>query len=107
MHHAYRILAEAYKVKGEYLLEKNAIEKIPEIYFSKLEVAAQLLEGDEKYEAAQKQKNLSAVTLIDMLIIIGKHLKEIRESEKAVSQLKIAQKVYRSLFRGFFGNTVV
>ena len=55
----YRILAMAYQKKGEYQAAKDAIEHIPEIYFSKLEVAAQLLEGEEKYEAAQKHKNLS------------------------------------------------
>lgn len=31
--------------------------------------------------------------LIDMLIIVGKHLKENGETEKAISQFKIAQKV--------------
>jgi len=90
---AYRIMAEAYKANGEYQLAKDAIAHIPEIYFSKLEVAAQLLEGEEMYEAAQKHKNISAQDLIDMLIIIGKHLKENGEIEKANSQFNIAQKV--------------
>lgn len=90
---AYRIMAEAYKAKGEYQLSKDAIEHIPEIYFSKLGVAAHLLDGEEMYEAAQKQKNISADDLIDMLIIIGKHLKENGEIEKANTQLKIAQKI--------------
>lgn len=90
---AYRIMAEAYKSKGEYELAKDAIENIPEIYFSKLEVMARLLEGDEMYEAAQKQKNLSVDTLIDMLLIIGKHLKENGEPEKAAIQFNIAKKV--------------
>jgi uncharacterized protein YjgD (DUF1641 family) len=56
-------------------------------------VAAHLLDGEEMYEAAQKQKNISADDLIDMLIIIGKHLKENGEIEKANTQLKIAQKI--------------
>lgn len=90
---AYRIIAEAYKAKGEYQLAKDAIEHIPEIYFSKLSVAAHLFEGEEMYEAAQKHKNISADDLIDMLIIIGKHLKENGEIEKANTQLKIAQKI--------------
>lgn len=62
---AYRIMAEALMPRGEYQLAKDAMEHIPEIYFTKLEVAAFLLEGEEKYEAAQKQKNLSATSLID------------------------------------------
>lgn len=90
---AYRIMAEAYIAQGEYLAAKNAIEQIPELYFSKLEVAAELLNGEEKYEAAQKQKMLSAQTLIEMLLIVGKYLAEQGEPEKAASQFRIAQKV--------------
>ena len=90
---AYRSMAEAYKAKGEYQLAKDAIEHIPEIYFTKLGVAAQLLEGEKMYEAAQKQKNISAGDLIDMLIIAGKYLKENGETEKANSQFRIALKV--------------
>ncbi len=98
---AYRIMAEAYKAQGDYPLMKNAIENIPEIYFSKLEVMAQLLEGHDRYEAAQKQKNLSAGTLIDMLIIAGKCLKEQGEHEKAASQFRIAQRVSEAFAEDF------
>ena len=97
----YRIMAETYKAKGEYQLAKDAIEHIPEIYFSKLAVAARLLEGDEMYEAAQKQKNLSADDLIDMLIIIGKYLKENGETEKALSQFLIAKKIIDAFSEDF------
>ena len=90
---AYRIMAEVYKAKGDYQLAKDAIEHIPELYFTKLKVAAMLLEGEEMYEAAQKHKNISAEDLIDMLIVIGKHLKENGETEKANTQLKIARKI--------------
>ena len=90
---AYRSMAEAYKAKGEYPLAKDAIEHIPEIYFTKLGVAAQLLDGEESYESAQKQKNISAGDLIEMLIIAGKHLRETGEIEKANSQFRIALKV--------------
>ena len=90
---AYRIMAEAYHSKGEYQSTKDAIECIPEIYFTKLEVAAELLQGDEKYEAARKQRNLSAMSLIDMFLIIGKYMKQNGEHEKANQQLKLAKKV--------------
>lgn len=53
-------------------------------------IVANLLEGEEMYEAAQKHKNISANDLIDMLIIIAKHLKDNGEIEKANLQLKIA-----------------
>ncbi len=98
---AYRTMAEAYKALGEYQLAKDAIEHIPEIYFTKLEVAAQLLEGKEMYEAAQKQKTLSATSLIDMLIIIGKYLKKNGENDKANAQFTIAQKVIDAFLDDF------
>lgn len=90
---AYRIMANAHKAKGEVHLAKVAIEQIPELYFTKLEVAAKLLEGEDLYMAAHKQKNISAETLMDMLIILAKYHQERGEKEKAISQLRIAQKV--------------
>ena len=90
---ACRILACCYKENGQNDLIKPTLEIIPEIYFSKLELMASLLDGEDSYEAAQKQKNLSAEDLIDMLIVAGKHLKEIGEIEKANSQFRIALKV--------------
>lgn len=99
---AYRIMAEALMSRGEYQSAKDAIEHIPEIYFTKLEVAAFLLEGEEKYEAAQKQKNLSAVSLIEMLLIIGKYLSNQGETEKANAQFKIAKKIMDAFADDFF-----
>ena len=90
---ACRILACCYKENGQDNLIAPTLEIIPEIYFSKLELEARLLEGEESYEAAQKHKNICADDLIDMLIIIGKHLLKKGENEKAKSQLKIAQKI--------------
>ena len=87
---ACRILAMCYKKNGQNALIKPTLEAIPEIYFSKLELMAALLDGEDSYEAAQKQKNLSAEDLIDMLIIVGKRLKENGEIEKANSQFRIA-----------------
>ena len=98
---AYRIMAEAYAAQGDLSAAKDAIEHIPEIYFTKLEVAARLLTGEAAYEAAQKQKNISAEDLIDMLIITGKYLMEQGESEKAASQLRIARKVSEAFAEDF------
>ena len=90
---AARILASCYKENRQDDLVKPTLELIPEIYFSKLELMASLLDGEERYEAAQKQKNISAEDLIDMLMIAGKYLTEIGETEKGMSQFRIAQKV--------------
>lgn len=108
---ACRILAMCYKENGQNDLIKPTLEKIPEIYFTKLELMASLLDGEDRYEAAQKQKNISAEVLIDMLIITGKYLKENGESEKAISQFKIAQKVMDAFAEDFleskwFGSTI-
>ena len=90
---ACRILATCYKENGQNDMIKPTLEIIPEIYFSKLELMASLLSGEDSYEAAHKQKNISAEDLIDMLIIIGKRLKETGETEKANSQFRIALKI--------------
>ena len=87
------ILATCYRENGQHDLVKPTLEMVPEIYFTKLELMASLLDGEDSYEAAQKQKNISAEDLIDMLIVAGKRLKERGEAEKAASQFRIARKI--------------
>ena len=101
---ACRILASCYKENGRNDLVRPTLEIIPEIYFSKLELMASLLDGEDSYEAAQKQKNLSAEDLINMLIIAGKRLKENGEIEKAKSQFRIALKVMDAFEEDFVEN---
>ena len=98
---ACRILAECCHKAGKHDLIKPTLEMIPEIYFTKLELMASLLDGEDSYEAAQKQKNISAEKLIDMLIIAGKRLKENGETEKALSQFRIAEKVMSAFKEDF------
>ena len=98
---ACRILATCYKENGQNDLVRPTLELIPEIYFTKLELKASLLDGEESYEAAQKQKNISAHDLVDMLIITGKYLKGIGETEKARSQFVIAQKIINAFSDDF------
>lgn len=98
---ACRILAMCYKINHRDELIRSVLEIIPEIYFSKLELMASLLEGDDSYEAAQRQKNISAENLVDMLIIVGKRLKENGESEKAATQFRIAQKIMDAFAEDF------
>ncbi len=98
---AARILATCYKENGYDELVTPTLEIIPEIYFTKLELMASLLSGEERYEAAQKQKNISAEDLIDMLIIAGKYLLEQGEGDKAMSQFRIAQKISEAFAEDF------
>lgn len=98
---ACRILAETYQAIGEYGLAKDAIEQIPEIYFTKLELAASLLEGEEKFQAAEKQKALSAEGLLDMLICLADYYQEKGENKKAKIQLEIARKVIMAFQEDF------
>ena len=90
---ACRILASCYKENGQSDLIRPTLELIPEIYFTKLKLMASLLDGEDSYEAAQKQKYISAEDLIDVLIIAGKYLRDNGEIEKADTQFRIAQKV--------------
>ncbi len=98
---ASRLLAECYHQSGQKDLIKPTLEKIPEIYFTKLELLATLLDGEESYEAAQKQKNISAEKLINMLIICGERLKENGENEKAIAQFEIAKRILEAFEADF------
>ncbi len=62
-----RILANSYHEMGQQALTKQTLEQIPEIYFTKLELAAKLLDGQEAMEAARMQAMLSRDDLLDML----------------------------------------
>lgn len=98
---ACRILALCYKENGQDELIAPILESIPEIYFTKLELVATLLHGEKAYEAAQKQKNISAEALIHMLIITGKHLREMGGKEKADAQFRIALKIMEAFEEDF------
>lgn len=98
---AYRIMAEAYKAGGEYALAKAAIEEIPEIYFTKLQVKAQLLDGEDMFEAAVKQKSLSFEHLLTMLGELSDYYTKKGEYEKARIELRCALGVYDALKEDF------
>ena len=98
---AYRIMAEAYMAKGEYRLAKDAIEHIPEIYFSNLYVKACLLDGSDKWEAATKEAALCFEHLVCMLEILGEIYLRAGETEKAKVQYTQAIRVLKA-FEGDF-----
>lgn len=64
---ALRFMAYAYSAKGDTASAINALEQIPEIYFSKLSEAAFILSGEAKFAAAEKQKWLSFEMLLQMM----------------------------------------
>ena len=90
---ACRIMAEAYHSIGESALAKDAIGKIPELYFTKLGVAAALLEGEDRFEAAVKQKSLALEDLLDMLEILADHYAALGETDHARIQLEEARQI--------------
>lgn len=90
---ACRILAMAYRSTGEYALAKEAIEKIPEIYFTKLGVAAELLEGEDMFAPAVKQKSISFEDVIRMCELLGGYYRDCGETEKARIQLEMAKNI--------------
>lgn len=94
---AYRLLAKAYKAIGEYASAKEAIEQIPEIYFTKLGVAAELLEGEDMAGPAQQQKRISFSDTIQMYERMADYYEAVEEKALAITQLKTAVKLIQAV----------
>jgi transcriptional regulator with XRE-family HTH domain len=110
---ALRFLAYAYKVKGDMKSAKDAIEQIPEIYFNKLTEMAYLLSGEEKLNAAQKQKLVSFENLIQMMWKIaeyyaetGEYSKAIEETEKALQLIDVIKHSQFDIYLDYFSNKI-
>ena len=110
---AFRFLAYAYKKKGDLKSAENAIEQIPEIYFTKLTEMAYLLEGDAKYEAAEKQKWISFENLLQMMWKIaecyedkGETERAIEETEKALSLIPILGHPNFEIYTDYFAEQI-
>ena len=88
-----RILAETYHKMGQQALVGPTLEKIPEIYFTKLQQMAFLLEGEESYNAAEQQMGLSLDETVDMLLVMRDRLREKGETEKAAKYERIAREI--------------
>ncbi len=84
-----RILAETYKELGEYQLCKEAIDMIPEFFFSHREIKARLLDGEDMFRPAWQQKEESACTFVDMIFRLADYYEETGDVEKATQQLKL------------------
>ncbi|MDD6037158.1 MAG: helix-turn-helix transcriptional regulator [Lachnospiraceae bacterium] len=109
-----RFLAYAYKAKGDIDSAKAALEQIPEIYFTKLTEIAYLLDGKEKFEAAEKQKWISFENLLQMMQKLaecyeteGDIAKAIEETEAALQLLPILKKEQFDIYVEFFEKQLV
>lgn len=96
---ALRILAETYHEQGEQALVKPTLEQIPEIYFTKLELCAKLLEGEESLDAAVRHMHIACADTIDMLIVMMKRCEEKGEGERAEKYRRMAKGVVELLRR--------
>lgn len=94
---ALRILAEIYASKGELSLCEETLEKIPEIYFTKLELVAELLNGEKSLEAAKAQFGLDFDSAIFMLSIMCKRAHESGDATSAETYRKSAAALIAAL----------
>jgi len=90
---AARIMAETYKEMGEYALCKQAIDLIPEFFFTHREEKALLLEGEDMFRPAWQEKCQSMETFLSMTLRIADYYEENQEPEKARHQLLQARDI--------------
>lgn len=91
---ALRILARTYHEMGQQALVKPTLEQIPEIYFSKLELEAKLLEGEEALEAARLQAGLSRDDLLEMLARMCELYREKGDAVRSAQYAALTRQVY-------------
>lgn len=94
---ALRILAETYKSMGEYTLCKETISKIPEIYFTKLQLDALLLDGEDMFQSACEQKHQSAEMLLDMILRLADYYEAQENIPRAKKELTFALHIIHAL----------
>jgi len=94
---AARIMAETYKAMGEYTLCRDAIDLIPEYFFTHREEKALLLEGEDMFRPAWQQKCDSIETFVNMNMRIADYYEENGDKVKAIHQLSQAKAVIELL----------
>lgn len=90
---AARIMAETYKAMGEYTLCKEAIDLIPEFFFTHREEKALLLEGEDMFRPAWQQKEQSLDSFILMTMRIADYYNASGDADKAKRQLQQAKAI--------------
>lgn len=87
----YRILAHAYKTKGDLDAARAAVEMIPEIYFSKLSVLAEIAEGEERYETAEREKYCQLANVLDMMLLLVTYYRSVGNEDAANAETEMAR----------------
>lgn len=88
---AARIMAETYKEMGEYVLCKQAIDLIPEFFFTHREEKALLLEGEDMFRPAWQEKCQSMETYVSMTMRLADYYEETGNMDLAKQQLSLAK----------------
>lgn len=91
---ACRILAQAYRDMGETALCRQTLEMIPEIYFTKLECMATMLEGAEALDAADRQAQISRDDLLAMLARMSQLYREQGDEARAADYAGLTRRVH-------------
>ena len=86
---ALRILAQTYHDMGQQDLVAPTLEQIPELYFTKLECMALLLEGEAAFKAARQHMGLCLEQLVEMLLVMERQA----QGEEADQYRRLAQQV--------------
>lgn len=87
---ALRFLAYSYKAKGDLQSAKMAIDQIPEMYFTKLTEIAYVLDGEPKFDAAEKQKWVSFENLVQMMWHLAECYEAKGETDAAIAEIEKA-----------------
>lgn len=90
---ALRFLAGAYARKGEYDFARATLERIPELYFTRLSAAAEILRGKDKYDAANAQKWVCLELLVDMMRELAAYYSAEGEAERAEVEKQTARQL--------------
>lgn len=90
---ALRILADTYHQTGQQALVEPTLNQIPELYFTKLEEMAFLLDGEKSLDAARRHAQLCYEQLVTMLLIIRQRLKEKGENDESAKYERLANSV--------------
>ena len=94
---AARIMAETYKAMGEYALCAQAIDLIPEFFFTHREEKALLLEGEDMFRPAWQEKDESIDRWAWMCLRLSDYYAENGDLPKARHQLALAKDVIELL----------